>query len=295
MKYAVEARNSNVHFFKFKERAGTTVPTLFCSDIHLDSIHCKRDILKRHFDEIKDSDGLIFIFGDLFDVMGSFGDKRLQREAVDPIFIQHGRTYLDLVREYAIEFLEPYKRNIAFMSPGNHEKTIEKYHNTDMLRNVIYTLNQDEKTNIQYGGYSGWINMQFTVAKNHRQSMNIHYHHGFGGSAKRSKGMLDVQLEVMKYPDAQILVRGHTHQKWYDPSTVRVRMNSFGKVYKDKCRYIQSGSYVDGIDKGKAGWPVMRNFMPTDIGGWFVNFTPYWKGGHPVLETTVYETQVDQF
>ena len=295
MKYAVEAKDSNVHFFKFKVKSKTTIHTLFCSDIHLDSIHCKREILRRHFDEVKDSDGLIFIFGDLFDVMASFGDKRLQREAVDPMFIQHGRTYLDLVREYAIEFLETYKRNLAFISPGNHEKTIEKYHNTDMLRNVIYTLNQDQKTNIQYGGYSGWINFHFELGKGHLISNNVHYHHGFGGNAKRSKGMLDVQLEVMKYPDADILVRGHTHQKWYDPSTTRVRMNCKGKVYKDKCRYIQSGSYVDGIDKGKAGWPVMRNFMPTDIGGWFVNFTPMQKSKGMFIETSVYETQADQF
>lgn len=294
MKYSAEPKASNVHFYKFKLRSQSTLSTLFCSDIHLDSIHCKREILKRHFDEIKRNDGLIFIFGDLFDVMASFGDKRLQREGVDPQFIQKGRTYLDLVREHAIEFLKPYAEHIAFISPGNHEKTIEKYHNTDMLRNVIYTLNQDHKVNIQYGGYSGWIRLQFDMGNKHIVSSMIHYHHGFGGNAKRSKGMLDVQLEVMKYPDADILVRGHTHQKWYDPSTARVRLTPYGKVYKDKCRYIQSGSYVDGIGDGQAGWPIEKNFMPTDIGGWYVNFMPV-QGGVARLETTVYETQVDSF
>lgn len=294
MKYSVEAVDDNVHFYHFHCSSSETVPTLFCSDIHLDSINCKREILKSHFDEIKRNNGLIFIFGDLFDVMASYGDKRLQREYVDPMFIQKGRTYLDLVREYAIEFLKPYAENIAFISKGNHETTIEKYHNTDIIRGIIYVLNLDPKVNIQMGEYSGWINMRFQ-SDTKSNSMNVHYHHGFGGNAKRSKGMLDVQLEVMKYPDADILVRGHTHQKWYDPSTTRIRMNRNGKVYKDKCRYIQSGSYIDGIGEGKGGWAVQKNFMPTDIGGWYVNFTPVKSDGNLRIDLGVHETPVDKF
>ncbi len=294
MKYSVEAIDDNVHFFHFSVSSSETIPTLFCSDIHLDSINCRREILKEHFDEIKRNNGLIFIFGDLFDVMASYGDKRLQREYVDPMFIQKGRTYLDLVREYAIEFLKPYAKNIAFISKGNHETTIEKYHNTDIIRGIIYVLNLDPEVNIQMGEYSGWLNMRFQCDTK-SNSMNIHYHHGFGGNAKRSKGMLDVQLEVMKYPDADILVRGHTHQKWYDPSTTRIRMNRNGKVYKDKCRYIQSGSYIDGIGKGKGGWAIQKNFMPTDIGGWYVNFTPVKARGSMRIDLGVHETNVDTF
>ncbi len=295
LKYSVERIDSNVHYFKFSLNSSETVPTLFCSDIHLDSINCKREILKKHFDEIKRNDGLIFIFGDLFDVMATYGDKRLQREDIDPQFIQRERTYLDLIREFAIEFLKPYAENIVFISEGNHETTIKKFHNTDVLRGVIYALNLDPKVNIAYGDYSGWINLRFQTTKTHSKSLNVHYHHGFGGSAKRSKGMLDVQLEVMKYPDADILVRGHTHQKWYDPSTTRVRLTRKGRIYKDKCRYIQSGSYIDGIGEGKGGWAVQRNFMPTDIGGWYVNFTPVNHKGNMRIDVGVHETPVDTF
>jgi len=124
---------------------------------------------------------------------------------------------------------------------------------------------------------------------------NIHYHHGFGGSAKRSKGMLDVQIEAMKYPDAHILVRGHTHQKWYDPSTARMRVTRNGKIYKDKIKYIQSGSYVDGIGAGKAGWAVEKNFNPTDIGGWFVDFKYKKSNDTQVIITQVIETPVETF
>ena len=295
MKHFVEELSENVHLFEFQNvRSTDVVPTLFCSDIHLDSIGCKRDILKKHFDEIKEANGLIFIFGDLLDVMGSYGDTRLQREDIDPIFIQHGRTYLDLVAEYTINFLKPYAKNIALISYGNHEKTINKFHNHDILRSIVWALNLDQGVNIQLGAYSGWV---FLRLKNGQASQiqKIHYHHGFGGNAKRSKGMLDVQIEAMKYPDANILVRGHTHQKWFDPSTARMRVTAKGRIYKDKIKYIQSGSYVDGIGAGKSGWPVEKNFNPTDIGGWFVDFKLKKSNAEQYIISQIIETTVETF
>tara|TARA_R100000995_G_scaffold84848_1_gene65190 strand:+ start:440 stop:1327 length:888 start_codon:yes stop_codon:yes gene_type:complete len=295
MKLHIEELNENVHLFEYQGvRSTELVPTLFCSDIHLDSIGCKRNIFKRHLDEIKDANGLIFIFGDLLDVMASYGDRRLQREELDPQFIQKGRTYLDLVVEYAVEFLKPYAQNIALISYGNHEKTISKFHNHDILRSIVWALNLEPNVNIQLGGYSGWV---FFRMKNKRTSQicKIHYHHGFGGNAKRSKGMLDVQIEAMKYPDANILVRGHTHQKWYDPSTARIRVSPNGRIYKDKVKYIQSGSYIDSINKGVSGWAVEKNFNPTDIGGWFVDFKLKKSNAEQSIITQVIETPVEFF
>lgn len=295
MKLSIEELSENVHLFEFRSvKATDVVSTLLCSDIHLDSIGCKRNILKKHFDEIKDANGLIFIFGDLLDVMGSYGDKRLQREELDPLFIQQGRTYLDLVAEFTIEFLKPYARNIALISYGNHEKTITKFHNHDILRSIVWALNLDQGVNIQLGAYSGWVFLRLRNGQT-SQIQKIHYHHGFGGNAKRSKGMLDVQIEVMKYPDANILVRGHTHQKWYDPSTTRMRVTPKGRIYKDKVRYIQSGSYVDGIGAGVRGWPVEKNFNPTDIGGWFVDFKLKKSNAEQFIITQVIETPVETF
>jgi hypothetical protein len=188
-------------------------------------------------------------------------------------------------------FVTRYAGKVAFS--GN--TAMRKFHNTDILRRIVYELNREPDTNIQLGDYSGWLNLKFNVSKTHSNSINVHYHHGFGGNAARSKGMLGVQIEAFKYPDANILVRGHTHQKWYDPSTTRVRLNSRGKVYKDKIRFIQSGSYVDGVADGKGGWVVEKNFNPTDIGGWFVNFTPKLSAGDVKIEVGVHETIHDTF
>jgi UDP-2,3-diacylglucosamine pyrophosphatase LpxH len=281
--------------YKFK---GKTLPTLMCSDIHLDSIHCKRDLLKEHFDEIKKAGGIICIYGDLLDVMASYGDKRIKREYVDPLFIKPGVSYLDSVIDYTVQFLEPYRENIKLITYGNHEQTIRKFHDTDPLRRIKYRLVQGHDVEIGLGYYSGWFIIEGQRGRNEVRNY-IHYHHGFGGNAKRSKGMLDVQIEAMRYPDADILIRGHTHQKWYDPSTTRQRITRAGRIYKDKVKYIQSGSYVDTVADGKGGWVVEKNFTPTDLGGWFVDFTVDRKefdgADKSFLRSTVVETPVHEF
>ena len=577
--YIIEPLDDNVHSITLKENK---VPTFHCSDIHLDSDKCKRDLLKHDFDQIKDAGGLIFIYGDLLDIMGTYGDRRMRREGLDPQFIVKGRSYIDVVIDYTIEFLKPYAENIAFLSYGNHEcyhpdtdvltsngwvnikdvttndlvatfndrkiyfeypeatvskevdnfykiegqsscqnvsgkhavvlndlskvnaediseirdkdvpfgmiedkeskinnsllevitavvmdgtivdrtkygntdakriqfkiskpkkieyiksildkadiqytlkeatksptnklqpyyiriygddarmifkelggvkdlplyysdldsnefdrfldvientdgyksnkntlvwtttskwnldivqmaatlngylfsyferynsgfkddgklqyicyirkgisknrkmtidktgggtayclqmpsgrfvtryngkvafsgnTTIQDFHDTDPLRRIVYTLNQSPKVNIGLGAYAGWLIFKM---KGRARDLKLHYHHGFGGSAKRSKGVLNVQLEVMRYPDADLLVRGHTHQKWYDPSTARQRITAAGTRFKDKVKYLQMGSYKDGLKDGHGGFEVKKNFAPTDIGGWNV-------------------------
>lgn len=271
----IEKLSDNVHRFKFQCDSTDTIHTLLVSDVHYDSIHCKRKMLKRHLDEIVERGGLVFIFGDWFDIMATYGDKRMKREGVDSRYIVRGRSYLDVVIEDSIEFLSPYAENIALISTGNHETAIQKHCDTDPIFRLVTGLNRDNGTNIQMGKYSGYIFLQgkYKKASGPTFSKTIHYHHGFGGNAKRSKGMLDVQIEVMKYPDADLLVRGHDHQKWFDPSTTRWRVNKQrGEIYKDSVGYLKTGSYKDGLGEGKQGWEVEKNFLPTKMGGWFVDF-----------------------
>ena len=267
---------------------------LLISDIHLDSTHCDRKLLKKHLDQALEKDAMICVFGDLLDVMATFGDKRMQREDVDPQFIVKGRSYLDLVCEYAIEFLRPYAKNMLIISKGNHEATIEKFHNSDPLYRIVGTLNQLCETNIQLGSYKGYIWFRYQRGNNggNTARRTMHYHHGFGGNARRSKGILDVQIEVMKYPDAHYLVRGHTHQKWYDPSTTRERININGEVFTDSLKYLQLGSYKNGATSTD-GWEVQKNFAPTKMGGWWMEHHLGREGSDGVITVSdvIYEAE----
>ena len=260
----VEKLSSNVHRISATDK----LPLLIVSDIHFDSLHCDRDSLKAHFDEIKENNGQIIVIGDWFDVMGCYKDPRTKSADINPAYIQRGRSYLDLVVEDSYEFLKPYKENLALMTYGNHETAVLKHRDTDPLERLIFLLNQTEGT-VHKGAYAGWLicNMN-RKGSTSNVTFNINYHHGKGGNAKRSKGVLYSQLDAMEYPDADLIVSGHDHNKIYDPSNVRKRMNSrTGKTYTDTVHWLKTGSYAMSPDD--FGFVVQKGFMGKRMGGWF--------------------------
>ena len=275
---------------------GALEHTLHISDIHFDSKHCDRDLLKKHLDEIKSCDGAVFIYGDLFDVMGCYQDPRSKGQDIRPEYLAKGE-YLNLVIEDCIEFLRPYAENIMFISEGNHESEIRRRRDIDILRWTVHTL-QDIGSPVKKGGYSGWNLFRFSRKADAAdikpgvmcQNVITHYHHGYGGNAKRSKGMLDSQLAAYQYPDAHIIFRGHTHQKWHDPSNVKYRLDTANrKVTQKTTHYIATGSYKDGVGDGQSGWEVQKGFMPTRLGGWFIDMDRKTITGYTKVDFTIRE------
>lgn len=263
---------NNVHRFTLEEPYEAYEKVLLASDVHYDSPHCDRNLLKKHLDQARDSGAVVLIFGDWFDVMGTYNDPRSKASDIRSDYLSKDFSYLDMVVEDSVEFLRPYADNIALISEGNHETMVAKKHDTNPLKRLVSGL-QAYNPEIGYGRYSGYIFFRFRYENGQTCSTNIiHYHHGFGGNAKRSKGMLDVQLEAMKYPDAHILCRGHDHQKWYDPSTTRQRVTRKGNIYYDSVHYVKTGSYKAGLGAGEGGFEVEKNFMPTRLGGWWLNY-----------------------
>lgn len=277
-----------IHLFE----TGTHLSTLQCSDIHFDSLECDHDSLKAHFDKVKEKDGKIFIYGDLFDVMGCYKDPRTKNVDVNPIYVRQGRSYIDLVIEDVFEFLKPYRENIAFIGYGNHETAILKWRDTDPIDRLVFLLNQMPGNTVQKGNYSGWVLLNMQRQGGTTTSFKIRYHHGKGGTAKRSKGILYAQLDAMEYPDANMIVSGHDHNKIYDPSNVRKRLSHKNdRVYQDTVHWIKLGSYAHSPEND--GYVVEKGYMAKRLGGWFIDFdyVRVQKDGieHSYVEPTVYE------
>lgn len=282
-----ERISSNVHRIK----TGKNLSLLIVSDVHFDSIHCDRESLKKHFDQIKEKNGKILIIGDWFDVMGCHKDPRSKPANIDPKYIQRGRSYLDLVVEDSYEFLKPYKENIGLITYGNHETAILKHRDTDPLERLIYLLNQNEGSPVHKGAYAGWFMVNMSRSKTGSTLFNIAYHHGKGGGAQRSKGILYSQLDAMEYPDAHLIISGHDHNKIYDPSNVRKRLSVSGRTYTDSVHWLKTGSYA--LSPDDFGYVVEKGFMGKRMGGWFcdLELIRNQSGGVDDLyiEPTIYE------
>ena len=249
----------NVHRLRTKS---TTL--LFVSDVHYDSVHCDRQLLKKHLDEIKSAGGYVVCVGDWFDVMGCHKDPRTKMQDIREDYIVKGRSYLDLVIEDSAEFLRPYADNIALMAYGNHETAITKHRDTDPLDRLLYHLGPQ----VGKGAYEGWLQLLLERSgAGNTLAYNVAYHHGKGAGAPRSKGVLWSDIDAKVYPDADIIVSGHTHQKIWDPSNVRHRINRYGHTYSDCVNWLKTGAYKQ--TPTGYGYEVEKGLRPSRLGGWF--------------------------
>jgi len=239
---------------------------LFISDVHYDSVKCDRAKLRMHLDEAVKINAPVFIFGDWFDLMqgkydprGTYSDLRPEYKSI---------TYLDDVIEDSYEFFKKYGDIVKFLGRGNHETNIEKRLHTSPLDRLGQLL-RHHGNDVKVGGYAGWIKFSHLRAdeKTMRASSLLHYHHGFGGNARRSKGVLEVDLDGSQFSQASVIVRGHTHQKWYVPVTTD-RVNSKLLPTQHTSHHLRLGSYKMLGDRF-SGWATEKGFMTPRLGGWF--------------------------
>ena len=242
-----------------------TTVGLLLSDVHFDSTKCDRDMLKDHLDKALALKASVYIFGDWFDLMQGMYDPRRSYSSLRPEY--KSITYLDDVINDAVEFLDPYKEVLAMVGRGNHETNIEKRLSTSPIDRLVGALGGG----IMAGPYSGWVQLVYSRnANNHggRHQRMLHFHHGYGGNAPRSKGVLNVDLDQKEWPDADVIVSGHTHQKWHVPISVE-RITDRLNTYEDTVHHLKLGSYKK-LDRF-AGWEVEKGFQQPRLGGWWMD------------------------
>ena len=242
-----------------------TTVGLLLSDVHFDSTKCDRDMLKDHLDKALALKASVYIFGDWFDLMQGMYDPRRSYSSLRPEY--KSITYLDDVINDAVEFLEPYREVLAMVGRGNHETNIEKRLSTSPIDRLVGALGGG----IMAGPYSGWVQLVYSRNANNnggRHQRMLHFHHGYGGNAPRSKGVLNVDLDQKEWPDADVIVSGHTHQKWHVPMSVE-RITDRLNTYEDTVHHLKLGSYKK-LDRF-AGWEVEKGFQQPRLGGWWMD------------------------
>lgn len=267
-------KHSKKEDYLYSIRVKKSIKLIPLSDVHFDSKKCDRSLLKKHLQLAVKEDAYIWLNGDWFDVMGCSRDPRSAKGDIRPEY--DVVNYLDAVIDDSVKFLKPYADRILFVADGNHETNILKRQETDVLDRMVYKLNKETGSNIARMGYSGWIKviLERNANKVPLSTVDIHFHHGFGGNAQRSKGVLRVDLDHAHYPDADIIVRGHDHQKWCMPKT-SWRLTLSGKQRKTTKYHLALGSYKDGLSDNLYGWEVEKGFTPTTLGSWLISIEGY--------------------
>ena len=257
--------------------------SLLISDVHFDNPKCRRDILKKHLDMAVERGATIRINGDFFCAMQGKFDKRASKDQLRP---EHqGPNYFDLIVDTAVEWWKPYAHHIVWMSYGNHETSVIKRNEIDLLKRFVDTMNQKTGSNIQLGGYGGWECLQVTKA-GRAKTANIKYMHGFGGGGPVTKGTIQHSRMNNMVNNSDVVWMGHVHEM-YIMATIKesAYFNKVAHVRHNLTWDIRTSTYKDEFADGSHGWHIERGAPPKIIGGIWMDYGLHriHRGGEDVL------------
>lgn len=257
-----------VHGIKWGEigtgwRSGLFVAT----DVHWDHPKCDRATLRAHLDEALQLGRPVIFPGDFFCAMQGKVDKRAAKGDTRP---EHAnKNYFNLLVNTAAEWLEPYARVIALISPGNHETAISKHHEIDLCEMLVKELQlRCPASPVKLGGYSGWLRLSCTMFKTQRQSLRLWYHHGYGGGGPVTRGVIQSNRQAV-YVQADVIVNGHTHDAWVVPIQ-QVGLSRENVPFHAQQLHIRTPGYKDEYADGAGGFHIERGGPPKPIGGAWV-------------------------
>jgi hypothetical protein len=266
-KWTITRLAPNVHALDLNlDKAGDHVDVLIQSDEHWDNAHCRHDLLRRHHKEAVDIGAPILKFGDVFCAMQGKWDKRASQSQLRA---EHrGSDYLDRLVKTAAEWYAPFSENIALVCPGNHETSILKRHETNLTERLC------ERLGVQMGGYWGYVLVRLNrlVGRSQRKmdfSLQLHYHHGYGGGGEVTRGLIDHSRTRSQYL-ADIFFSGHIHRRNMDENQL-IYCNRYGKIDTKEQVFLRLGTYKAEHDEA-GGYHAEKGRAARPLGGWWVRF-----------------------
>lgn len=259
----------NIHEIQI---TGTKTRIAMLSDIHWDNPKCDWKLLKKDLDYCVKESIPIMINGDMFCLMQGRGDKRRNKSDIRP---EHNNAnYLDSIVETAVEWWSPYAHLLTIIGYGNHETAIIKFQETDILKRFVKLLNLRNQTNVQAGGYGGWIIINSTLREKpnnraDRRVCKIKYFHGSGGGGVVTKGALNLTRALEMYEDFDVFTMGHIHENAArnDVRDIIVQgTNNYRHVQK-QLHLMLTGTYKEEYGAGSKGWHVERGAPVKPTGG----------------------------
>ncbi len=244
--------------------------TLLSSDRHWDNPHSDHSLQKTHLDQALECAAPVVDIGDFFCAMQGKYDKRSSKSDIRPEH-QHG-NYLDRLVDTAADWFAPYAGNFVVIASGNHEESIAKQHETNLIERLVGRMNAGNSASVAHGGFAGWVFFRFRpTAGGPQRTLRLHYDHGYGGGGPVTRDVIQSSRRAVYLPDADIVVSGHTHDEWVLPIS-RARVSAQGVPYIDTQTHIKCPTYKEEYGDGFGGWHVRRGAPPKPVGAIWLRF-----------------------
>ena len=98
----------------------------------------------------------------------------------------------------------------------------------------------------------------------------VFYHRGHNVGAKGTEDVIQTNRKAVYLPDANIVISGHTHDRWIVPIT-RQRISRY-KEFVDQQWHIKTGTYLNQPQEFN-GYAVEKGMSPKVGAGIWMHYT----------------------
>lgn len=239
---------------------------LLASDRHHDNPKADWELERKHLEQVVARGASWVDVGDLFDAMGGKWDPRHSKGEVREEYAM-APDYLDAIVRDAAKFYAPYAQHLVVIGRGNHEQSILKRHEVDLIERLAAHMSQISGHRVYAGGYGGFVRFSVKFHATEVSALTLRYFHGSGGGGMMSHGTLATR-RMASWTDADVIVCGHTHDQWalrLQRETLETQKGRFYVRLRDQW-HIRTPTYKQEWNDGYGGWHVETGKPPKPTG-----------------------------
>ena len=231
-------------------------------DIHLGAEACDEDKLRESIARVANTSRMYVIGGGDYAEYIAKSDKRfdvrslaswmIDKDALaDPALAQTDRI---------VSYLRPVAHKSLGMISGNHEASMSKYYERDILGEICRGIGRRDLMM----GYEGWIILNFWANKSEAppdHTIRIRVHHGYGGGRSEGAPMNAMQMMMLTH-EADLVLMGHIHKRGVaNPVMVEYIENGVPKYRIRKGMYC--GTYLRTRIVGPSTYAAVAGYNVT--------------------------------
>jgi len=270
-------------------------------DPHIDHPGHARELLIRDLEDCKKCGDIGIVMGDVWSMILPQDRKRFNSgkygEKVDAI--------INRKLDEAEELFAPYADCLDVFMVGNHESAVIRFHAVDPVALLIDRLNRVKKSGalesgrIAHGGYTCWVQLLFDAKLGPRDtsdrssvSNSMWLHHGAGGAAPVTKGMIDGN-RIKQGRLADVYAIAHKHTQIADTDRFEY-LDGYGNIKRIVRDYLVVAGY-SGCDDEEypdedgyvIDWSTEKFYNLEAQGSVKIIFKPCHKFRENVIERTI--------
>jgi hypothetical protein len=217
------------------------------TDLHIDSHSHNREKLIEDLNEAMNEDADIIIGSEVFSNILPKDYKRYTRgKDRGDVDAKINATLKD-----ACDLLTPYVNKIVGIGTGNHDASVIKYNGFDPVQMLIFMLQQKRYDNLPmiiHMGFTGMFRISFrSKIGKHNAVDHWWYHHGKGGGAPVTKGMIDAN-RILQHWIADVYWVGHKHTDISDNGLRCGYLDKNGTLKTRNRLFFNTAGYSGNID-----------------------------------------------